>query len=121
MENNKNVTGLTTEEAKKRLQEYGKNVISEVQLSAVALLLHRFWGVIPWMLETSILINLIIGKYADAALITIILVFQALLGFYQERNAKQAVSLLKKKLSILVRVQRDGKWQTLPLKRLFLN
>jgi len=114
MENNKNVTGLTTEEAKKRLQEYGKNVISEVQLSAVALLLHRFWGVIPWMLETSILINLIIGKYADAALITIILVFQALLGFYQERNAKQAVSLLKKKLSILVRVQRDGKWQTLP-------
>jgi H+-transporting ATPase len=114
MENDKNTTGLTTEEANKRLLEYDKNVISEVQPSAVALLLRRLWGVIPWMLEASILINLIIGKYADAVLITLILIFQAALGFYQEKNAKQAISLLKKKLSILVRVQRDGKWQTLP-------
>jgi H+-transporting ATPase len=66
------------------------------------------------MLEASILINLIIGKYADAVLIALILIFQAVLGFYQESNAKRAISLLKNKLSISVRVKRDGKWQTLP-------
>jgi H+-transporting ATPase len=114
MKNNKNIAGLTAEEARKRIQKYGKNTISEVQPSPIVLFLRKFWGVIPWMLEASIFINLIIGKYADAILIIIILIFQAALGFYRESNAKRAISLLKNKLSISVRVKRDGKWQMLP-------
>jgi H+-transporting ATPase len=114
MANDKEVAGLTTEEATKRLQEYGKNTISEAQPSSIVLFLRKFWGIIPWMLEASILINLIIGKYADAILIVLILILQAAIGFYQESNAKRAISLLKNKLSISVRVKRDGKWQTLP-------
>ena len=114
MANDKEIAGLTTEEATKRLQEYGKNTISEAQPPSIVLFLRKFWGIIPWMLEASILINLIIGKYADAVLIALILIFQAVLGFYQESNAKRAISLLKNKLSISVRVKRDGKWQTLP-------
>jgi len=107
-------TGLTTQEVNKQIEKYGRNVISEEHPSAGILLLRKFWGIIPWMLEASIAINLIIGKWADAALITALLVFQALLGFYQESNGKKAISLLKQKLTILVHVQRDGEWRTLP-------
>jgi len=114
MTNDKEVAGLTTEEATKRLQEYGKNTISEAQTPSIVLFLRKFWGIIPWMLEASIIINLVIGKYADAILIALILILQAVIGFYQESNAKRAISLLKNKLSISVRVKRDGKWQTLP-------
>jgi H+-transporting ATPase len=106
--------GLSTEEANKRLLKDGKNVISEKQIPEILLLLHKFWGVIPWMLEASILINLIIKKWADAILIAVLLIFQALLGFYQERNGKRAIALLKQKLNIFVQVKRDGEWKKIP-------
>jgi len=106
--------GLMTEEAERRLRQYGRNVISEAQPFAVALFAHKFWGVIPWMLEAAILINILISRWAEAILIAVLLVFQASLGFYQERNGKRAVDLLKQKLSILANVKRDGAWRTLP-------
>jgi len=106
--------GLTTKEAKERLSKYGKNVISEVKKSSLQLFLHKFWGVIPWMLEVSIVINLVIGKWPDALLIIALLIFQAVLGFYQENNARNAVALLKKQLLVMAQVLRDGVWQILP-------
>jgi H+-transporting ATPase len=39
--------------------------------------------------------------------------FQAVMGFYQERRAKHAVALLRQRLSVTARVQRDGQWQTI--------
>ncbi|MCW4047670.1 MAG: HAD-IC family P-type ATPase [Candidatus Bathyarchaeota archaeon] len=103
--------GLTREEVEKRIQQYGKNVVSEAQPRMISSLLRKFWGIVPWMLEVAIVITLIIGNIAEAVLIAILLVFQALLGFYREQHAKRAVALLKQRLSVMAHVKRDGKWQ----------
>lgn len=106
--------GLTSIEVAERVTKYGKNVIAEAQPSSLQLFLHKFWGIVPWMLEVAIVIDLILGKWSEAIVIVILLFFQAILGFYKEQGAKRAVALLKQKLLVLARVKRDGKWQILP-------
>jgi len=110
--------GLTSEEAQKRIGQYGQNMVAEEKTSEIKMFLHKFWGIVPWMLEAAIIINLCIGKWAEAILIIILLLFQAVLGFYQERKAKHAIALLKQRLSVFAKVNRDGKWQTLPASEL---
>ncbi len=106
--------GLTTADAAERFARYGPNAVPEMRQSTVTMLLHRFWGVIPWMLEAAIVLDLILQRWTEAAVITGLLVFQAAMGFYQERRAKRAVSLLRQHLSVTARVLRDGLWETLP-------
>ncbi len=105
--------GLTSAEAAERLQQYGPNAIVEAPTRSGIMLLQRFWGVIPWMLEAAIILDLILARWAEATVIAALLVFQAGLGFYQERRAKRAVALLRQRLSINARVRRDGRWQTI--------
>lgn len=106
--------GLSTAAAAERLARCGPNAVIETRQSPVRLFLHRFWGVIPWMLEVAIVLDLALQRWAEAGVITGLLVFQAAMGFYQERRAKRAVSLLREGLSVTARVLRDGRWQTLP-------
>jgi len=106
--------GLTSLEAAKRLQDYGPNTVAESRSRGVATLLRKFWGVIPWMLELAILVDLVLGRWIEAIIIAALLVFQALLGFYQEGRARHALALLRQHLTINARVRRDGQWQVLP-------
>jgi len=78
------------------------------------MLAGRFWGIIPWMLEAAIIIDLILGRWEEAIVIGALLVFSAGLGFYQERRGKKAVALLRSQLTVSARVRRDGQWQLLP-------
>lgn len=106
--------GLTKEDVEKRFQKYGKNVVSEARPRTVLFLLRKFWGIVPWMLEIAIIIDLIIGKIPEAIVVTALLIFQAVLGFYREQRAKGAVALLRQRLSIVAHVKRNGKWQNIP-------
>jgi H+-transporting ATPase len=90
--------GLTSAEAAERLQRFGPNAIKEIAEKPWIMLLKRFWGVVPWMLEAAILIDLILGRYAEAGVIAALLVFSAVLGFYQERRGKRAVALVRTQL-----------------------
>jgi H+-transporting ATPase len=105
--------GLTSSEAKELLKHYGPNTIAEAHPSTIMMFLKRLWGVIPWMLEVSIILDIVLGRWAEACVITAILLFQALLGAYQEKKTKAALVLLRKRLSITARVLRDGRWQIL--------
>ena len=104
--------GLTSKEAGERLQHFGPNAVAEVPLRISSMLLKKFWGVIPWMLEAAIVLDIILGRFSEAAIIMALLLFQALLGFNQESRSRAALALLKKRLSVTARVKRDGKWQT---------
>jgi H+-transporting ATPase len=106
--------GLTSLEAAERHQRFGPNAISEPPMHPWRILLGRFWGVIPWMLEAAIVLDLILGRWAEAGVIGAMLVFSAGLGFYQERRGKQALALLRSQLSVSARVRRDGQWQLIP-------
>jgi H+-transporting ATPase len=106
--------GLTSAEAAARLAQYGPNAVAEVQPHGVRRLLRKFWGVIPWMLELAVILDLLLGRWVEAGVIATLLVFNALIGFFQERRAQAALALLRQRLTVTARARRDGRWQTIP-------
>ena len=112
------VEGLTTAEAQARLKQFGQNVIPEEKSRPILLFLGKLWGPVPWMLEISVLLELLTGHDTQVAIISLLLFFNAFISFYQENRSQNALALLKKKLSIQVKVRRDGIWQTVPSQEL---
>ncbi|HET6385723.1 MAG TPA: plasma-membrane proton-efflux P-type ATPase [Armatimonadota bacterium] len=103
--------GLTTQQAQARLRQYGPNAVPQQPRHPALLLLHKFWSPVPWMLEATLLLELILGKHTQAAIIGALLVLNAVLSFVQENRANNALALLRQNLTIQVRVLRDGRWQ----------
>lgn len=116
-EDYKNI-GLTTREVNERLAKYGRNEIAMELPSRVKILLRKFWGLVPWMLELAIVLDLVLGRWIEAIIIASWLVFSALLGFHNENKAQKALALLKQRLVINVRVRRDNTWQIIPASEL---
>ena len=105
-------TGLTTAEAQQRLARFGPNAVVEKKPRTWLLFLHKFWAPVPWMLELTLILEGILAKWPAALIIALLLIFNAVLGFSQERKAQGALELLKQRLRITARVCRDGKWQS---------
>jgi len=110
--------GLSSEEVQKKLSEYGYNEISEKRVSPILKFTKKFWGITPWMLEITIVLELLVRKYLEAYIIIGLLFFNSILSFFQEEKANTAISLLKQKLRINTRVKRDGKWIVIPAREL---
>ncbi|MCL4429146.1 MAG: plasma-membrane proton-efflux P-type ATPase, partial [Chloroflexi bacterium] len=111
-------TGLDAQEVKKRLVEYGYNEVPEKKVSFWVRLGKRFWGIVPWMLEATAIVTLILGKYPQALVIVFLLFFNAGMSLWREGKAKAAMAGLKQRLRIQSRVKRDGKWSTIPAREL---
>ena len=84
-------TGLNSVELQERLSKYGSNALPEDTKSALSGLLAYFWGPIPWMIEAAALMALIVGDWGDLTIITSLLLFNALLGFWEEHEASNAL------------------------------
>src|SRR5574340_584828 len=110
--------GLTSGEAAARLTQYGPNAVAEERPHPWLVLLRKFWAPVPWMLEAAIALQLALGKFDEAAIITALLLFNSVLSFLQESRANNALALLKSRLEILARVLRDGHWQLVPAQEL---
>ncbi len=102
--------GLSQQEAEQRLVKYGRNAIEEQKESTLLKFLTYFWGPIPWMIEVAAILSAIVSHWSDFTIIMILLVFNAIVGFWQEHQAANAVEALKRQLAIKARVKRDGKW-----------
>ena len=74
----------------------------------------KFWAPVPWMLEAAIALELVLGKYVEAAIIVVLLTFNAVLGFFQESRAQATLAALKSRLALSASVQRDRVWKTVP-------
>nr|WP_246263803.1 plasma-membrane proton-efflux P-type ATPase [Metallosphaera tengchongensis] len=109
-------SGLSEEEATRRLQQYGLNEIRERKESPVLKFLRKFWAPVPWMLEVAVVLTFVLGKYLDMYIIAFLLVFNSVVGFIQENRAENAVEMLKSRLNVQSRVLRDGKWKLIPAK-----
>jgi len=110
--------GLTSAEAAQRLARYGANEVAEARPNQLLVLARMFWGLVPWMLEAAIGIELYLGRWVDGSVIGALLVFNVIVGFFQQTRAQQAVALLRQRLTVNARVRRDGRWQELPAAQL---
>ena len=108
------LTGLTNAEAQQRLKRYGPNEIPEKRPHPALKLLEKFWGPIPWMLEGTIVIQILLDKSGEAIIIAALLLFNAAVSFIEEGRANNALALLRSHLNTHARVLRDGAWQSLP-------
>ena len=102
--------GLTQAEAEKRLTQYGPNEIEEKKTNLFLKFLSYFWGPIPWMIEMAVILSGVVRHWPDFFIILLLLVANAVVGFWEERQAGNAIEALKAKLAIKARVKRDGKW-----------
>jgi H+-transporting ATPase len=110
--------GLSESEAQKRLAEFGPNALQETKLNPILKFLSYFWGPIPWMIEVAAILSAIVRHWDDLTIILILLLFNAVVGFWQEYKAANALEALKKQLALKARALRDGKWQEIPADQL---
>jgi len=104
--------GLSQAEAQKRLTQYGPNEIEEKKTNPFLKFLTYFWGPIPWMIEAAVILSAVARHWPDFAIILLLLLANAVVGFWEEHQAGNAIAALKAKLAIKARVKRDGKWTT---------
>ena len=104
--------GLSQAEAQKRLTQYGPNEIEEKKTNPFLKFLTYFWGPIPWMIEVAVILSAVVRHWPDFAIILLLLLANAVVGFWEEHQAGNAIAALKAKLAIKARVKRDGKWTT---------
>ena len=102
--------GLTQAEATKRLAQYGPNELEEKKTNLILKFLSYFWGPIPWMIEIAVILSALARHWPDFFIILVLLLSNAVVGFWEEKQAGDAIAALKAKLAIKARVRRDGKW-----------
>jgi H+-transporting ATPase len=106
--------GLSSVDARRRLEKLGSNAIADVSQHPVRRALGKLWAPVPWMLEAAILLQLFLGDYVEAGVVTLLLVANAAIGFFQEGRAQATLDALKSRLALIAAVQRDGSWTTVP-------
>ena len=111
-------TGLAHAELVARRKEHGYNEVAEQKGHPVLMFLGKFWGVSAWMLEMIMVLSAILGKFSDLAVVSALLVVNAVLSFMQERRAAGVVDTLRRRLQVSARVLREGIWQVIPAREL---
>jgi Ca2+-transporting ATPase len=109
------VSGLDTDEASKRLIEYGPNEIARAKkISPWLLFLEQFKDLLIIILLIAVVLSAILGETVDAIVIFVIILFAAGLGFVQEYRAEKSIEALKKMAAPVAHVIRDGKQREIP-------
>ncbi len=110
--------GLSAQEAARKLAETGPNALPEEKTAPWLRFLRFFWGPIPWMIEVAAVLSAVVRHWTDLIVICALLLFNAVIGFWQERKAQNALEALKSQLALKARVCRDGQWQEIPAREL---
>ena len=110
--------GLAQAEAAQRLTKYGANEIEEKKTNPLLKFLTYLWGPIPWMIEAAVILSGVVRHWMDFCIILLLLVSNAVVGFWEERQAGNAIAALKARLAVKATVKRDKKWTTLPAREL---
>jgi H+-transporting ATPase len=110
--------GLSQAEAQRRLAQYGPNEIAEKKINPFLKFLTYFWGPIPWMIEAAVILSALVRHWPDFFIILVLLLANAVVGFWEEYQAGNAIAALKAKLAVRARVRRDGKWTTVGAREL---
>ncbi len=111
--------GLSQKEASERLGTYGYNELEkEERISPLTIFFNQFKNILILILMIAIVLSALVGEVVDAAIIAIIVLFCALLGFIQEYRAERALEALKKMLTPTITVLRGGREEEIPSREL---
>jgi len=111
-------TGLSRHDVDVLLKEHGYNEVAEQKGHPVLAFLGRFWGISAWMLELIMILSAALRRYSDLAVVGVLLVVNAVVGFAQERRAASVVETLRQRLQVSARVLREASWQVVPAREL---
>jgi len=104
------VQGLSSQEAQKRLAQYGPNVlVGAGRVRPLAIFLSQFKNLLILILLAAAALSFFVGEALDAAVIAAIVLLNAGFGFVQEFRAENAIAALRKLVVSRVRVIRSGK------------
>ncbi len=110
--------GLDVAEVEKLRAQFGYNELEETKRNPLLQLLTYFWGPIPWMIEAAAVLSAVVQHWADFGVISVLLVTNAVVGFWEEHQAGNAIAALSKKLAVRARVLRGGAWTILAAREL---
>ena len=97
---------------------FGFNEVREEKPRTIRLVLKQMWWPIPWLLEVALVLELVPGHLPEGLILAGLLTLNAVLSTVQEQRARAAVELLRRRLEVLARVQRDGVWKSCPAREL---
>lgn len=106
-------SGISSSEAKNRLEKCGPNVIEEKKEPLLIEFFRYFWGPIPWMIEIAAVLSAILHHWSNLIIILVLLLVNGLVGFFEEFQAGNAIKALKKNLSLKSLVKRDNSWKVI--------
>ena len=110
--------GLTSDAAASLLQKDGPNAMPDTSENVLKNALAKFWAPVPWLLEASIVLQVVLHKYVEAGVIAGLLIFNAALAYFQEGRAQATLKALRSSLALNASVQRDEVWKTVPATQL---
>lgn len=114
--------GLSSAEAKKRLQKYGPNVLPKKKKdSIIKIFFHELKDPIVLLLIAAIAISIFVGEYVDAVVIAFIVLIDAVMGAYQENRANKTADALDKLVEVDVNVIRNGEKISIPADELTIG
>lgn len=102
-------TGLSSQEAEKRLEKYGENKLkAKPKKSLLSLFLAQLNDMLIYVLLAAAVITLVIGEYVDAIIIILVVLINAFVGLIQESKAEKAIEALQQMTTPKTLVKRDG-------------
>jgi len=111
-------TGLTEDEARRRLELFGPNRLESEEQNAFLQFLSFMWNPLSWVMEAAALVAIALSNgegqppdWEDFVGIVLLLLINSAIGFYEERNAGNAVKALMDSLAPKAKVRRGGQWK----------
>ena len=103
--------GLSTQAVEKRLADEGRNIIEVKPTPKWKLFLRQFNNIVIYILLAATLLTILIGHYTDAIVIGAVVILNALIGYFQESSAANALAKIKEMMAQHATVYRDRKRQ----------
>lgn len=111
--------GLSSAEVELRQQQYGPNQLeTRTQINPLLIFIEQFKSFIIYILLFAVVFSTLIGEYVDSFIILIILLANAIIGFYQELSAHKSLEALKQISTVQATVVRNGQPKIIPAREL---
>ncbi len=102
--------GLSDEEAKKRLKQYGPNELEEQEKKSLwSILIAQLNNPVVYLLAAAAFVAFLFGDIPEAIAILVVVVLNTAIGFWMEYQARQSMEALKQMDRLTTKVLRNGK------------